>query len=265
LASSDQTLDHFRVHGWMRLHNAFDSGAAAAMRDVVWGGLADAGILRDKPSTWTIERPGKLQKLKDHPAFNAVGSERLLSAIDAILETRSYDKPKRWGAIFIAFPGKDEWGVPACGWHIDANYTSQLSPPKGVQIHALFGDVAPRGGATQILSGSHRLIHRWFRNNPPPPATRSVQMRRLLQAHPYIRDVHTEGNRDARVVRFMNHVEEVDGIPLQVVENAGTAGDVVLLHPLTLHVAAPNKGVTPRFLLSGSVTTDMHGWGATTR
>jgi ectoine hydroxylase-related dioxygenase (phytanoyl-CoA dioxygenase family) len=188
---------------------------------------------------------------------------RLLRAIDAVLETQAYEKPKRWGAIFVAFPSQEEWGVPASGWHIDANYTSQLRPPKGVQIHALFGDIAPRSGATQILSGSHRLIHKWFQDSPPPPATRSAEMRRILRAHPYIRDLHTAGDRDARVGRFMNQVEEVEGIPLQVVENLGAAGDVILLHPLTLHVAAPNNGVAPGFLLSGAVTTDMHGWAGT--
>jgi len=247
----------------MRVHGAFDGAAAAAMREVVWDGLAEAGVLRDEPSTWTIERPTKLQKLKDHPAFDAVGGERLLRAIDALLHTRSYEKPKRWGAVFVAFPSKDAWCVPASGWHIDASYTSQLWPPKGVQIHALFGDVAPRGGGSLILSGSHRLIHKWFQDSPPPPATRSADMRRLLRAHPYIRDLHTDGDRDARVARFVDNVEAVDGIPLQVVENTGTAGDVVLLHPLTLHVAAPNNGIAPRFLLSGSITTDMHGWART--
>lgn len=258
--NGDETLEHFRAHGWMRVHEAFDSAAAAAMRDVVWGSLAELGVLRDRPSTWTIERPTKLQKLKEHPAFNAVGSPRLLRAIDAVLETQSYETPKRWGAIFAAFPGKDRWGVPASGWHIDANYTSQLWPPKGVQTHALFGDVAPRSGATQILSGSHRLIHRWFKENPPPAGARSAEMRRLLLGHPYIRDLHAEGDPDRRIARFSARMEEVDGIPLQVVENTGEAGDVILLHPLTLHVAAPNNGAAPRFLLSGGVTTDMHGW-----
>jgi len=85
-------------------------------------------------------------------------------------------------------------------------------------------------------------------------------MRKSLQRHPYIRDLHIEGDREGRIDRFMNRVEEVDGIPLQVVENTGAAGDVILLHPLTLHVAAPNNSATPRFLLSGAVTTDMHGW-----
>jgi hypothetical protein len=104
------------------------------------------------------------------------------------------------------------------------------------------------------------LIHKWFKDHPPPTAARSADMRKSLQRHPYVRDLHAEGHREDRIARFMNHVEEVDGIPLQVVENTGAAGDVILLHPLTLHVAAPNNGIAPRFLLSGAVTTDLHGW-----
>jgi hypothetical protein len=39
----------------------------------------------------------------------------------------------------------------------------------------------------------------------------------------------------------MDRVEDEDGIPLQVIETTGAAGDVILVHPLTLHVAAPNN------------------------
>ena len=261
MSPDDRTLAHFHDRGWMRVAEAFDGAAAEAMRDVVWNGLAGMGIRRDAPETWTIERPVNLQALKAHAAFNAVGSARLRASIDAILETQAYETPKRWGAIFVAFPTRDNaWGVPAGGWHLDANYMSQLSPPKGVQIHTLFGDVAPRSGASQILSGSHRLVHQWFKDHPPAPGARSADMRQSLLNHPYIRDLHTDGDRQGRIDRFMTRIEVVDGIPLQVVENTGAAGDVILLHPLTLHVAAPNNGAAPRFLLSGAVTTDMHGW-----
>jgi hypothetical protein len=51
----------------------------------------------------------------------------------------------------------------------------------------------------------------------------------------------------------MDRAEEHGGISLQVVENTGAAGDVILLHPLVLHVATPNKGNAPRFLLSGGI------------
>jgi len=129
LATSEETFEHFCVRGWMRVRAAFSVHEAAAMRTVVWRALARVGIVQTDPSTWTTERPERLQHLKGEPAFDAVGSPQLLKAIDA--------------------------------------------------------------------------------------------------AH--------------------------DGVSLQVVENTGTAGDVILLHPLVLHVATPNTSDAPRFLLSAGV------------
>lgn len=255
-----ELIEHFNEHGWVCVAHAFWPEEAAAMREAVWRALADAGIRRDEPSTWTIERPTHLQGLKDDPVFRAVGSEAILAAIDIILDGRDYDAPKNWGAVFVAFPGKDSWGIPASGWHIDALYTSGLMPPGGVKTIALFGDVAPEAGGTQILGGSHRLVHRWFKENPPPPGARGADMRKLLQSHPYIRDLHTIGDEEERIARFMGREEVIDDIPLRVVECTGSAGDVYLLHPLLLHVAATNAGDYPRFMLSGGVTTDRWGW-----
>ena len=250
---NDQTIEHFHIHGWMRVRAAFSADEATAMRAAVWSALADVGISRSEPSTWTKERPEHLQHLKNHPAFRAVGSVRLLQAIVAALEGQAYERPRNWGACFLAFPSQRPWNVPSGGWHIDANYMSALSPPLGVRTHALFGDVAPRAGGTLIVSGSHRLVHTYFKDHPPPPGARGVDYRRLLQGHPYLRDLHTEGDARERAGRFMDRSEDHDGIPLRVVENAGTAGDVILLHPLVLHVATPNTGNAPRFLLSGGI------------
>lgn len=239
----------------MRVPAAFNAAEASAMRDAVWRAIEGVGIHGDRPSSWTTERPIHLQHLKTDPVFQAVRSTRLRAAIDVVLEGRPYDEPKSAGACFLAFPSACTWGVPSSGWHIDANYSSALIPPAGVRTHALFGDVGPRGGGTQLLSGSHRLVHKWFKDHPPPKNTRGSELRLLLREHPYIRDLHTEGDAEARIARFMDRVETVDGIPLQVVENTGAAGDVILLHPLVLHVAAPNASTEPRFLLSGGVDT----------
>jgi hypothetical protein len=239
----------------MRIPAAFSAAQAAAMRDAVWRALESAGIRRDRPSSWTTERPTHLQHLKADPVFGAVRSTRVLAAIEAVLEGQPVDEPRSAGAVFLTCPGRRPWVIPTSGWHIDANYLSRLAPPAGVRTHALFGDVEPRCGATQIVSGSHRLVHKWFADNPPPPGTRGAQFRLRLREHPYIRDLHTEGDEVARIARFIDRVEHVDGIPLRVVENTGRAGDVILLHPLVLHVAAPNAGTGPRFLLSGGVDT----------
>lgn len=223
------------------------------MRAAVWNALAGAGIQERDASTWTKERPEHLQHTRSDPAFRAVGSRRVLEAIGALLHDQTYEVPKNWGSPFLAFPSAQRWNVPSSGWHADANYLSALSPPDGVRVHALFGDVAPRAGGSLIVSGSHRLVHRYFTAHPPPKGARGGDYRTLLRQHPYLRDLHTDGDADARAARFMDGVEEHDGIPLQVIENSGAAGDVLLLHPLLLHVATSNTGDTPRFLLSGGV------------
>lgn len=258
--SSERLVLHFRERGWVRVRGAFDTQAAQAMRDCIWRALEDVGIRRNRPSTWTVERPSHLQRLKDDPVFQRVGSQTLLSAIDTLLEGVRYDTPQNWGAFFIAFPGQTPWRVPTSGWHIDAYYLSPLIPTRSVKTFALFGDIPHRGGGTLMVSGSHRLVYKWFQENSPPRGTRAAHMRKLLQKHPYVRDLHSPGDDGERTARFMKHVEPVDGIPLQVVEAAGDAGDVILVHPLVLHVAAPNNSTEPRFMLSGGITTDMWGW-----
>ena len=85
------------------------------MREAVWAVLADVGICRDEPSTWTVERPMHLQRLKEHPVFRTVPSPSVLTAIGTILAGQDYETPKNWGARFIAFPGKNAWSIPSSG------------------------------------------------------------------------------------------------------------------------------------------------------
>lgn len=82
---AQQTLAHFREHGWMRVPQAFDARAGAAMRDAIWAALAQVGIARDRRESWRIERPSHLQRLKSDPVFRAVSSETLV-ATDLVLE-----------------------------------------------------------------------------------------------------------------------------------------------------------------------------------
>jgi hypothetical protein len=257
----DQTLTHFRDHGWMRVPGAFGAREAAAMQAAIWSTLARSGILRDRPSTWTAERPIHLQSLKHDPVFRWVASPALLAAIAQVLGTANFAEPANWGALFAAFPVEREWRLPDSGWHADAHYLSALWPPRGVKTFALVDDVVSLGGGTLLVSGSHRLIHRWLRDNPPPPGARSADMRRILKAHHYIRDLHGPGDAEARIGRFMDRVERWDDIELFVFEQTGAAGDVLLVHPLLLHVASPNCAAAPRFMLSGGVTLDNWGWG----
>ena len=248
-------LEPFRTYGWVRISAAFSAGDAAEMRDVIWAALAKVGIRQDDPSTWTTPRPVNLQHLKAEPAFRAIGSARTIQAIHEVMEGQAWQKPRDWGAFFLQFPIGREWDIPSTGWHIDGDYTGRLLPPCGVKVHAMLNDVGPRCGGVNILSGSHRLVHRWFSANPARPGSRGAQFRKSLERHPYLRDLYTPGNPKARIARFHECVEEVDGIPLQVIENTASAGDVILMHALLLHAGAPaaHLGTQPRFLLNQDI------------
>lgn len=69
-----------------------------------------------------------------------------------------------------------------------------------------------------------------------------------------LRDLCAASDPEARISRFHARAEEVDGVPLQVIENTSFAGDVILMHGLLLHAApAAHLGTNPRFLLNKDI------------
>jgi hypothetical protein len=261
LVLSAADLEHFADRGYVRVSGAFTPHQAEAMRAAVWDQLQHRGIRRDDPSTWTVESPDHLQDLKQHPAFRAVGSGRTIGAIDQLLGTAGWRRPADWGACFILFPTEREWTVSTNTWHADHDYTELLDPPRELKVHTLFGDVEPRAGGMQILAGSHRVVAAFVRTHPPAPTKRAAQIRKaMMRSHPYLAGLERDGDPQERIRMYMERDENVDGVPLRVVELTGEAGDVVLIHPLVLHTRPTNAGRAPRFMLNkdlyGPATTD---------
>ncbi len=240
---SDTDREHFDERGYVRVPDAFTTGEAEAMRDVVWRALANQGILRDDPATWTNEFPSHLQSLKDDDVFKPIGSERTLSAIDDLIGVGRWKPPSDWGAFFLLFPTRRAWSVPWNAWHLDHDYTSPLAPLDGLKVHSMFGDVAPRAGGMTVLTGSHRVVAQNFAAKPPRAGAKGAQIRKqLMRSHPYLRALGTDGEPGARIARFLDRDEEVLGVPLRVVELTANAGDVILIHPLLLHTPPDQRG-----------------------
>lgn len=245
---------HFDERGYLRVPGAFTSEAASAMRDVVWNALERDGIRRDDPRTWLNEAPSHLQSLKGGDAFTPIGSERTLAAIDDVIGAGRWKLPTDWGAYFLLFPTRRPWTVPWKAWHLDHDYTGPLSPVDGLKVHSLFGDVERRAGGMTIVAGSHHLVARHFADHPPRAGAKGAQLRKqVMGSNDYFRELGTdpgESDREPRIARFVDSVETVDGVEVQVVELTATAGDVILIHPLVLHTRPTNAGTQPRFLLN---------------
>jgi hypothetical protein len=233
--------ERFEHRGLVRLPGAVEVEAVTAMRNRFWAYLSERGIAGDDEGTWPSETPRRLQALRRAGTFAAMGSEPVRAALNELLGTGGWRSPRNWGLPLVTFPNRDPdaaWTVPITGWHLDS-YGPDHDVP-GVTVFAFLADVAERGGGTVVLEASHRLVnaHIAATGTWRPADVRAA----LAAAHPWLREVW------AGQVRA-NEEAVVGGVRVVVRELTGGAGDVVLMHPRTLHAAAPNTGTAPRLML----------------
>jgi len=221
---------------------AYVRGAAdvTGIEDQIWEFLAeDRGINRDDASTWPNSQfTSKLQKLRKSGAFAPFGTETVADAIAAVLGAGWHDSDKGWGHGLITFPQPGPWVLPTKIWHTDG--TAQGSPDR-VESLRMFGfvsEVAPQGGGTLVIEGSHELIRRMVAASPEHNAGNSARLKkRLFAEHPWFRAPDFEGTI-------------VDGVHVRVRELTGQPGDVVFMLPWTIHNGSMNCSNRPRFMVT---------------
>lgn len=237
----------FERSGLLRLPEAVPRAAVAAMHDRFWAVLATAhGIARDRPETWTIESPRHLQQLKRSGAFNAMATGTVCDALDDLLGAARWSRPKTWGLPLVTFSASGaDWTVPSSGWHVDSYGPDHDLP--GVTVFAFLAPVAAGGGGTAVLPGSHRLFNRHI---AATGTWRPAEVKSALGAqHPWLRGLWGADAQSGRVARYLHDGATIDGEHFQVRELTGSPGDVILMHPRTLHAPAPNSRATPRMML----------------
>jgi ectoine hydroxylase-related dioxygenase (phytanoyl-CoA dioxygenase family) len=167
-------------------------------------------------------------------------------ALDDLLGAGEWNPPKTWGLPLVTFqaPGAD-WYVPSSGWHVDSYGPDDELP--GVTVFAFLMAVTASGGGTLVLPESHRLFncHVATTGNWRPAEVKAA----LGSEHPWLRDLWGAGSEPGRVARYLQDGAVIDGTHLRVQELTGAAGDVILMHPRTLHAPAPNSLATPRMML----------------
>ncbi|MGE0173761.1 MAG: hypothetical protein AB7T49_13270 [Oligoflexales bacterium] len=102
------------------------------------------------------------QRLQHHTCFDEVIPEELVSFLNSLAGLKLRPAQAR-PQILVTPPQKEEWAVPEIGWHVDLVAPSGNAIP-GIQIFVLLDNVAPRGGGTMAIIGSHR--HRYVAPEP---------------------------------------------------------------------------------------------------
>ena len=147
-------VDHFMQHGWIKLTNCFTQEQADEMTANLWTRL---GMSPTDKSTWHTERVNMPQ----HNQFAADKfAPKAWAGICDLLggEERIADFNRTWNdglIVNLGTPegeGRDIPGEDLPGWHVDGDFFVHFldSPEQGLLVIPLFSQIRPGGGGTYI-------------------------------------------------------------------------------------------------------------------
>ena len=152
----------------------------------------------------------------------------------------------------MTLPKDEPWTLPD-GWHMDCGFERPTWPVFAVKLFAFFGPVAPMGGGTMLLPGSHRLVERYRETIPSGTGGGKQHWRPFMNHDPWLAQL-LRGDRlpgGGRSLVGARHL--IDGVPIEVVELAGNPGDVVITHLHVFHTSSPNVGEQPRQMVGKAI------------
>lgn len=223
LALSPADIEQFVEEGYTILRRAVEPKKFEKVLDWVW---EQTGCKKDDPATWTKSRI-HVQKTLTSPEVDEIWrSPRLIEAIDQLLTAGRWHAPNFLGWWPVLFPGFDAppWKPPVAGWHVDGQQFHHHVNSKDQGILPIFvaTDIAPGGGGTAILPGSHKHVARLLASAVPHGIAYST-LNATLQ--PYVQSRIND-----------------------VIEARANKGDVILTHPFMLHAVSPNTGPSVRII-----------------
>lgn len=229
---SQEQIDHFLEHGWLKLSNCFTREQAERLQETLWVRL---GMDPNDKSTWHTERINmpffKEFSVAEFAPKAWAGICNLLGGAEHVDSNAS-----TWKDGFIVNLGTPQGHNKVIkpqelpGWHVDGDFFVHYldSPEQGLLVIPLWTDIVAGGGGTMICPGAIPTVAKHLYDHP-------------------------EGVSPRMTPRGQNPTfEQEDGLKWfndlaatmpdeTFVEATGVVGDVYLLHPLMLHSASNNQ------------------------
>lgn len=244
----------FQATGVVRLQGAFAARQAAAMRDAVWRHAErQAGVRPGDPATWAGSPVVNWQGLKREPVFRPLADNQpVTDALDVIFGPGCWHRPRPGAQILFSLPEPGPWVLPD-SWHMDCGFEQATWPVPWVKLFAFAGEVGPGGGGTMLLPGTHRLVDRYRAGLPAPAGAGKSNWGLFLRQYPWLARLLDGAGLPDHGRPLVGAADEIDGVPVQVVELTGSPGDVVITHMHVFHARSPNTSAVPRLMLGKEV------------
>ncbi|KAJ5122456.1 hypothetical protein N7476_005921 [Penicillium atrosanguineum] len=237
---TQEQIDHFMRHGFVRIPGCFSRAKAAQWTADVWIRL---GYSPNDKSTWAAERihmpDHKCEPVKTFAPKAWAAMCQLLGG-----ENRMMAHSATWNDAFIVNLGtaESEGQVPSPteldGWHADGDFFTHFldSPEQGLLVIPLFTDIQEHAGGTMVCSDSIKPVARYLYDHPEGVS-------------PYM--VPRGSGQDPHKLDFYDSIIQDSH---EFHEMTGNVGDVVLLHPLMVHSASINSLRIPRIITNPPVS-----------
>jgi hypothetical protein len=204
---------HFLERGFVTIQGAFDPAGTQRWLDDAWARL---GYDRNDPGTWADKRVHLARR--SHVDARTFAPAAWHVAVELAGGEQRVRLPWRWGDSFIANLGVGDdrpWQPPSPavgGWHKDGDFFRHFldSPEQALLSLVLWTDMLPRGGGTFVAADSVPVVARFLAEHPEGVLPGDFDYAALI------------------------------GQCRDFAELTGQAGDVVLLHPYTLHATSQN-------------------------
>ncbi|MDW3218646.1 MAG: phytanoyl-CoA dioxygenase family protein [Acidimicrobiales bacterium] len=241
----DGQLAALEQRGHVLLAGFVDPEGVAAMQDAVWSFLHGRGIEPDRPADWP-PKIDKLQPLRKAGAFDPFLRPELDRLADQLIGAGQWSDLGTRPQALVSLPEPGPWTLPHQTWHFDLPPRGPTATWGAVRFLGFVDRVAPRGGGTLVVEGSHRLVRRLVEASPDADAGHGADARKVLRRHPWFAAL----NDSTASPEHLLEGAEVDGVDVRVVELTGDAGDLVVMHPWLMHNIAMNCSERPRMMMS---------------
>lgn len=208
---SELEVNRFIEQGFLVVHEVFSRDVAPAILLRIWKAL---NIDPKNPTTWPQSFVILKEVFHERPVPQ-IFTPRYIGTVDDLCGSARWRASEGVGYWPVSFPdfSRAPW-QPSGKWHIDCSTEERyLYPPRlGLVAFHLLSDIAPGAGGTAIRVGSHCHAARVLAR----AGTNSM--------------TNLEFSRKA--------VAATNELPVQ--EATGQVGDILFLHPLTVHSTSFN-------------------------
>lgn len=238
----------FEFSGVLKINALLSEQAISCARSAILARFEALGLARD--GKWQIEgRPKSKWPDKGYSA-KTIGNkleevERLLdepgirTVVDTLLDHAAIDRQlfKRPQNL-VTLPNEGAWFMPHDGWHVDF---ARLKSGRlaGVQIFILLSEIRQQGGATLVVSGSHRLLNNGH-------FIRASDVTKQLRKDPFFGALMSAPCLS--IADFQSAASSEYATDLSIVELTGSPGDAYFMDMRVLHSASPNVSDQPRMI-----------------